>query len=66
MAASHENPAAVQSAEDVNAAIRSTWADVCRDFPNATTPLVAKRVAQEYGVPVARVLAAFPSTKETN
>ncbi len=45
-------------------AIRETWYEVCRDFPNATTPLVAKRVAEEYGVPVSRVLDAFPASRE--
>ena len=54
----------IGSAEDVNRAIRETWSEVCRDFPNATTPLVAKRVAEEYGVPVSRVLDAFPASRD--
>lgn len=49
---------------DVDEAIRETWYDVCRDFPNATTPLVAKRVAEEYGVSVSRVLEAFPASRD--
>jgi hypothetical protein len=60
----HDTPRDVGDADDVNAAIRATWADVCRDFPNATTPLVAKRVAQEYDVPVSRVLSAFPASRD--
>jgi hypothetical protein len=54
----------VTSAETVNEAIRETWKEVCSDFPRATTPLVAKRVAEEYGIPVARVLAAFPASRD--
>jgi hypothetical protein len=59
----HTTPADIGDAEDVDGAIRATWYDVCRDFPQATTPLVAKRVAEEYGIPVARVLQAFPAPK---
>ena len=54
------NPASVTDANGVNAAIRGLWDDVCTDFPHATTPMVAKRVAEEMGITVARVFEAFP------
>lgn len=54
----------VTTGADVNRAIRETWSEVCRDFPRATTPLVAKRVAEEYGVSVSRVLEAFPASRD--
>lgn len=54
----------IATTADVNRAIRDTWSEVCQDFPNATTPLVAKRVAEEYGVSVARIFEAFPASRD--
>lgn len=57
------NPASIRTADDVDAAIRGQWFQVCREFPNATTPMVARKTAEDIGVDVARVFQAFGQDK---
>lgn len=52
MTATPKNP-------DINAEIRKHWEKVCEEFPNATTPQVAKKVAEDFGVSVSRIFEAF-------
>lgn len=47
---------------NINEEIRKQWNKVCDEFPNATTPQVAKKVAEDFSISVERVFNAFPSS----
>ena len=55
----------INTASDVNEAIRYHWHIVCGEFPDAITPHIAKKVADDFGISVTRVFEAFTTEKDS-